>query len=263
MGLSLHYTEYGAGRPLVVLHGLFGSSANWRRIARALASRHHVFALDARNHGASPWADDMHYTTLAEDVGAFIAERGLEQAAVLGHSMGGKTAMMLALTQAAVVERLIVVDIAPVRYRHSHGDLIAAMRGVALEGVRRRADAEAQLRDRVPNDAVRGFLLQNLVQHEGGLHWRINLPALDAAVHELVDFPAPAAGARYVGPTLFVHGTLSDYVLPQHGGVIRALFPAAEIVGIIGAGHWLHAERPDAVLQAIETFLGGTTDAAG
>ncbi len=165
--LPLHCAEFGEGPPLLVLHGLFGSSANWRTLARRLAHQRRVLTLDLRNHGASPWAEEMSYPDLAADVAAFMHARGLACASLLGHSMGGKTAMVLALSRPRLVERLIVIDIAPVAYAHSHRDYIEAMRSLDATALARRAQADAALSAAVPDAGVRAFLLQNLVQRDG------------------------------------------------------------------------------------------------
>lgn len=254
--LPLHCAEFGEGPPLLVLHGLFGSSANWRTLARRLAHQRRVLTLDLRNHGASPWAEEMSYPALAADVAAFMRDRGLASATLLGHSMGGKTAMVLALSQPRLVERLIVIDIAPVAYAHSHRVYIEAMRSLDATALARRAQADAALSTAVPDAGVRAFLLQNLVQRDGRLRWRVNLAALAAAMDDLIGFPETAQFERYAGPALFVRGERSDYVLPEHLDSIRRLFPHAQIATLPGAGHWLHTERPDALLARVETFLG-------
>jgi esterase len=255
--VALAAAEQGSGPPLLILHGLFGSGRNWSSPAQLLAAAHHVFALDARNHGASPWADSMTYADMTEDVQAFQAARGLGRAAVIGHSMGGKTAMLLALHHAAAVERLVVVDVAPVAYPPALAAYVRAMRAVDLAGVSRRAEVEAQLAGAITSPAERAFLLQNLVLENGQAHWRLNLPVLDRFMPEISGFPEPAAGVSFAGPALFVAGERSSYVRPEYRPAIERLFPQARIVGVPEAGHWLHAERPDAFLALVTPFLAG------
>ncbi len=255
MTVELSHAEYGAGPPLVILHGLFGSARNWTSLARQLGETHHVYALDLRNHGASGWAETMTYEEMAGDVRAFLARHGLEGAVVMGHSMGGKTAMCLALEEGSLIGRLIVVDIAPVAYSHTHGPLIAAMQGADLAGATRRGEVDRQLAAQIPEAALRSFLLQNLVTEEGRLRWRINLDALAANMAVLTGYPDDLEGRRYDGPAFFLSGAGSDYVLPEHHGAIRTLFPQAEIDAIEGAGHWVHAEQPRAFLERVQTFL--------
>lgn len=250
---SLASLEHGTGRPLVILHGLFGSARNWATIARRLGARRRAIALDLRNHGASPWTHDMDYPAMAADVRDVIAPFG--RSAVLGHSMGGKTAMTLALLYPGLVERLVVVDIAPVAYAgRSHGDTIRAMQAADL-AVERRAQVEEQLRDGVPDPSLRAFLLQNLVSDDGGLRWRLNLDVLLDHMDEIMGWPEETEGRRYDGPTLVLAGETSDYVRPEHHARIRALFPAAEIRTVPGAGHWPHAEQPERFLAMVEEFL--------
>jgi pimeloyl-ACP methyl ester carboxylesterase len=255
MSLDLSFTEVGAGPPLIILHGLFGSSRNWASHARHLSETHRVFTLDLRNHGASPWAESMTYREMAEDVGAFLVGHGLEGATVLGHSMGGKTAMLLALERGDLIGRLIVVDIAPVPYGHSHLPYIEAMRAVDLSAAARRGEVDWALRDAVPDAGLRGFLLHNLASEEGRLRWRINLAGLGDNMDTLIGYPDDLTGLSYGGPTLFLAGATSDYLLAEHHPYIRALFPAAEIDAIPGAGHWVHAEQPQAFLARVQAFL--------
>ena len=255
MTLDLSFTEVGAGPPLIILHGLFGSSRNWASHARQLGETHRVFTLDLRNHGASPWAETMTYREMAGDVAAFLVSHGLEGATLLGHSMGGKTAMLLALERGDLVGRLIVVDIAPVAYHHSHLPYIEAMRAVDLSAAARRGDVDRALRDAVPDPGLRGFLLHNLASEEGRLRWRINLAGLGDNMDTLIGYPDDLTGLSYGGPTLFLAGATSDYLLAEHHPYIRALFPAAEIDAIADAGHWVHAEQPQAFLARVRTFL--------
>jgi esterase len=254
--VTLHYQELGSGPPLVILHGLFGSAANWRAVARGLAGRYRVILADLRNHGASPHAPSMDYRDQAADVGALLHSLGLERASLIGHSMGGKVAMTLALTAPERVERLVVVDIAPVRYPPSHDRFVRAMRDLDLSAVTRRADAEHELEADVPDLQVRQFLLQNLISREGRWRWRLNLDALAAERDAIYGFP-DLDDSRYHLPALFVAGEQSDYVGEATHERIRTLFPAAVIDVVPGAGHWVHAEQPDAVRERIEPFLKG------
>ncbi|HET7594674.1 MAG TPA: alpha/beta fold hydrolase [Stellaceae bacterium] len=255
--VELAATEQGSGPPLLILHGVFGSGRNWSSLAQHLAAAHHVFALDARNHGASPWADSMSYADMIADVRAFQAARGLERVAVMGHSMGGKTAMLLALSRPEAVERLVVVDVAPVAYQPALAAYVQAMRAADLAGVSRRAQVDAQLAGAIASPGERAFLLQNLVLEGGQARWRLNLPVLERFMPEISGFPELAQGVAFAGPALFIAGERSGYVRPEHGPVIERLFPKARIVQVPEAGHWLHAERPDAFLALVTPFLAG------
>ena len=256
MSLELEHTVVGQGPPLLILHGLFGSARNWSSFARSLAETHRVYALDLRNHGSSPWSSAMSYREMAEDVRDFMARHGLSGAAVLGHSMGGKTAMVLALHHGDAVGALCVVDIAPVPYGHTHLPFIAAMQAVDLSGVTRRSQVNEHLKSSIEDPMLRNFLLQNLVLTAGALAWRINLAALAANMDALIGFPTEIEGQSYGGPALFAAGAKSDYLLPDHHGTIRRLFPAAEIHVIPDAGHWVHAEQPEALRARVVAFLG-------
>jgi esterase len=255
--VQLAVAESGSGPPLAILHGLFGSGRNWAGIAQRLATHHRVIALDLRNHGASPWADAMDYGELAADVHETLQALGCRRCALLGHSMGGKTAMVEALGHGDAVERLIVVDIAPVAYEPHHLGYVRAMRALDLRGVSRRSEADSRLAAAVPDAAERAFLLQNLVFDGKQPLWRINLVAIELGMPALAGFPAMPPGVRYEGPALFVAGARSDYLRPEHEPEIRRLFPSAHIARIADAGHWLHAERPQAFLDLVEAFLAG------
>jgi pimeloyl-ACP methyl ester carboxylesterase len=256
-GLPLSYLEAGesvGGTPLIVLHGLFGSARNWQTLAKRFGERRHVYALDLRNHGGAPWADTMSYPEMAEDILRFLDDRGYPRAAMVGHSMGGKAAMTLALMHPGRVERLVVADIAPVTYTHTHAPFVAAMKAADLEGRTRRSEVESQLVDAVPEAPLRSFLLQNLVLENGRFHWRINLDAVGADMETLIGFP-DLGDARYDGPALFIGGGKSDYITPEHEPAIRRHFPAATVEMVPGAGHWIHAERPEEFAALVEGFV--------
>jgi esterase len=251
--VRLHATITGAGPDVVLLHGLFGSGRNLGVIARGLADRFRVIALDLRNHGGSDHAADMRYATMAADVVETMAALDVEAARVVGHSMGGKAAMMLALMHPALVERLAVLDIAPVTYGHEHDGLVAAMRGLVLSPALTRHEADAALAGAIPDPALRGFLLHNLVLGDAP-HWRLGLAEIAGAMEDLVGWPEREA-ASYPGAALFLRGALSSYVRESACGAIRQYFPAALIETIEGTGHWLHAEKPQAVVAALGRFL--------
>jgi pimeloyl-ACP methyl ester carboxylesterase len=198
----------------------------------------------------------MSYDQMADDARAFLARQGLPSATVIGHSMGGKVAMRLALTHGQEVEHLVVVDIAPVAYRRGFNAYVEAMRDLDLAGINRRAEADALLADKVEDRGVRGFLLQNLASGEDGLAWRVALQALSDNMPEIMSFPEPPAGARYAGPALFVTGGRSDYVRPEHHAEILRLFPHARIETIPDIGHWVQAEAPDRFFELVANFLG-------
>ena len=255
MPLELAADEFGSGPPLAILHGLFGSGRNWRSVAQHLAARHRVLTFDLRNHGAAPWADGMSYGEMVEDLRASLRARGIERAALLGHSMGGKVAMLMALLHPGEVDRLVVVDIAPAANPPTLLAYIRAMRAADLRGVRRRSEADLQLAEAVPDPAERAFLLQNLVIGGNAAHWRLNLEAIERGFSQIAGFPELPAGTVHPGPALFVAGARSNYIQPEHEPRIRHLFPQARIARIDGAGHWVHAEQPNAFLQTVAPFL--------
>jgi pimeloyl-ACP methyl ester carboxylesterase len=251
--MILHAAEAGQGSPVALLHGLFGRAQNLGSVARRLAETHRVLSIDARNHGASPHAPAMDYATLAGDVMETLAARDALPAALLGHSMGGKIAMFAALTRPDHIVRLLVADIAPVPYAHRNRAIAEALLAIPLTAGLTRAGAEAALRPAVADPGVRAFLLQNLMPGAAPA-WRIGLAEIAAGMADIEGF-APPQGAIYPGPTLFIRGETSDYVLPAHQPEIKALFPNARVTTLPGAGHWLHADRPDLFADMAATFL--------
>ncbi len=261
--------ELGTTGPRVVfLHGLFGQGRNWASIGRALAEDgRRVTLIDLPDHGSSPWTDRVDYLAMAQAVSDELAALG-EPATLVGHSMGGKVAVLVALRRPELLRALVVVDVAPVEYPEVGGrsddpdeeaspfaGFIAAMRAVDLAALRGRQDADAALRPAVPDDAVRAFLLQSLVREGDGWRWRVNLEVLQRDLPVLRGFPEPPPGSRYDGPALWIAGARSHYVLPQDRERIDALFPAARLVRVKGAGHWVHSERPEVFTDALRRFL--------
>lgn len=257
MAVDLACREAGDGPPLVILHGLFGNARNWDGIAKRLANDWRVLAFDLRNHGDSPWDDDSGYPAMAGDVVAALDRRGIERPLVVGHSMGGKAAMALALEHPDRVGALVVVDIAPADYAPSFLPYVQAMQAIDLDDLTRRSQADRTLAPIVPEAGVRGFLLQNLVQRGDRFVWRVNLAALASGMAEIVSFPSDLLARVYDQPTLFLTGGNSDYVGPAHDGRIRSLFPTARIDALPGAGHWVHAEQPELFTAKLERFLAG------
>jgi esterase len=248
--VKLASQEYGGGDdrpPLLIAHGLFGSARNWGVVAKRLAETRRAVAVDMRNHGDSPWADVHDYPAMADD----LAEAIDGTWDVLGHSMGGKAAMVLALTHPGKVNRLVVADIAPVPYGHTQAHLVEAMAALDLSAIASRADADRALSASVEDAGVRAFLLQSLDLRER--RWRLNLDVLGREMPKILSFPEITD--RFEGPTLFLSGANSSYVLPEHRDRIKALFPAARFAKIPDAGHWLHAERPREFEAAVAAFL--------
>jgi esterase len=251
MPLQLAFEARGSGSPVVILHGLFGSSRNWRGVAKALAPHHRVYCVDMRNHGQSPWAASMTYPEMAGDVRMLIETEGLSKPVVVGHSMGGKIAMTLALEQPSLVGRLIVVDIAPASYVDRFSTYLEAMREVDTESLTKRSDAMEQMVQRIHDVDLAGFLVQNLVTRGNHFDWRLNLGAISTAVPELSGFPAELLLRRYRGPARLIRGSLSDYVQAADQSVMAEIFPGVEVLEIRGAGHWVHADKPMEFLAAL------------
>lgn len=239
--------------PLLIAHGLYGSGRNWGVIARRLADVRDVVAVDMRNHGASPWMATHSYPELAADLAEVIESLG-GPVDLLGHSMGGKAAMQLALTQGPLVRRLVVADIAPVAYNHDQAQHVHAMRALDLTGLTTRAEADRRLAAHVDDPGLRAFFLQSLdMKADGGPRWRLNFDVLEAEMPRIVGWPDTPG--MFDGPTLFLTGAESHYVRPEYREAIRAQFPKARFAKLLGAGHWLHAERPREFEEAVRVFL--------
>jgi len=249
LAMQTHGTDT-AEPPILIVHGLFGSGRNWGVIAKRLANSRRVVTVDMRNHGASRWEETHNYHELAADLAEVVAEIG-GRADVIGHSMGGKGAMMLSLDRPALVRRLVVADIAPVAYAHTQVHLVHAMRGLDLTRIATRADADALLAEAIEEPDVRAFLLQSL--DVANRCWRLNLDVLERDMELITGFPAVAG--HFDGPALFLAGANSDYVRPEHRPLIKRMFPKARQAKIPGAGHWLHAEKPREFEAAARAFL--------
>ena len=248
--------------PLVIAHGLFGSARNWATLAKRFAEERPVVSVDLRNHGESGWDGAMDYAAMGGDLLETLdAEFGpASRAVLLGHSMGGKTMMAAALAAPERVAGMISADMAPVVYEHSHAPFIEAMRAMDLSAVTRRSQADPLLAEAIPEPPLRAFILQNLIIEDGRARWRLNLEAIAAAMPDLTGWPSslePNAltARRYDGPALFYHGGASEYVTAAAQARIRLLFPAAEVEAMPGAGHWLHAERPDLFFETVSAWL--------
>ncbi len=238
--------------PLIILHGFFASSRNWRQVAEKLASHFHVYVLDMRNHGASPHHPVMDYPVMAADLLQFMDDKSLTTAAILGHSMGGKAAMWFALNHPERVDKLIVADIAPVSYTHCFDNLIAALKALPLHDISNRKQAELLLAADIPELSYRQFLLQNLILKEGGYCWRVDLDIFQRSAHHIIAFPDVAAVTPFVGKALFLAGADSVFVKAD---AIKTLFPDAALSVIAHAGHWLHVQQPGVFVERVEKFL--------
>jgi pimeloyl-ACP methyl ester carboxylesterase len=268
----LHARTLGEAGPRVVfVHGLFGQGKNWTTAAKGLSGDHRVTLLDLPNHGHSPWTERVDYLDMAETVADELGSFG-EPVTLVGHSMGGKVAMQVALRHPELLRALVVVDISPTEYPVSGGRTddpdeeaspfaayIAAMREMDLDSLVSREDADAALQDVVPSRMVRSFLLQSLVREglgaDGGWRWRLNLELLERDLGELRGFPEPPPGAHYDGPVLWIAGANSHYVLPEDRERMEQLFPSTRLVRVKNAGHWVHSEQPQVFLETLKRFL--------
>ncbi|WP_038032354.1 alpha/beta fold hydrolase [Thermonema rossianum] len=254
--MKLYFQEVGAGTPLLILHGLFGSGDNWMTIARRLAEEgnYHIYLPDLRNHGRSPHSEEWTYEAMSEDVRAFIEEHALQRPIVLGHSMGGKVTMWLACRYPELLRAIVVADIAPRAYPVHHDTIIEGLLAIPVETIKSRREADQILSRYVPETGVRQFLLKNLYRtEEGGYAWRMNLKVIANQLSNVVE--GLPGNYRADLPALFIRGLNSDYVRDEDIPVIKQHFPRARIADIAGAGHWLHAEQPEQFLQHLKSFL--------
>lgn len=257
--MKLFYNQYGdAGPPLVILHGLLGAHGNWHTLSRsAFQQAARVYAVDQRNHGRSPHADRIDYPTLAADLRTFIDRHDLAPAHLLGHSMGGKAAMQTALSFPDRVDRLIVVDMAPRAYPPAHTALLDALARVDPPAYDSRDAIDAALADDVPSWPIRQFLLKNLDYDGDTYTWRMNLDAIRAHYDALT--AALPTGPTFEGPAVFVRGGQSDYIADEDLDGIRERFPAADLVTLEDAGHWVHADAPEALADLVTAFVADPT----
>lgn len=251
--MKLFHQVYGEGEPLIIMHGLFGTYENWGTQIKALSEHFQVIAVDMRNHGRSDHEPVMDYPAMAADIVELMDDLGLESANILGHSMGGKAAMQLALNHPDRIRKLIVVDIAPVEYKPHHDDVFTGLYSVQLDQLKSRGDADKQLSAHVDELGVRAFLLKNLYRDENKqFRWRMNL---DVLRNQYAHIGAAPSGTPFQGKTLFIKGENSHYLLPKHRDQVLTLFPNTSYKLMQGAGHWPHAEKPSIFGKIVLGFL--------
>jgi pimeloyl-ACP methyl ester carboxylesterase len=252
--MLLNFKVTGEGQPLIILHGLFGSGDNWSTIAKTFSEHNTVYLVDARNHGKSPHSDLFNYSSMANDLSAFISEQNIVNPIILGHSMGGKTAMKYAVRTRLPIKGLIVVDIAPRYYKPHHQKYIEGLFAVNLETLTSRGEAEQIMANIIPEIDIRQFLLKNLYRTEDGkFAWRFNLDVIASQVDNVGEELSESYHSEI--PTLFIRGEKSDYILDKDESSIKTIFPNSEIVTIPGAGHWVHAEKPEEFVHIVKQFI--------
>ena len=250
--MKLHYREMGKGKPLIILHGLFGFSDNWQSQGKKLAEYFRVILVDLRNHGHSDWSDDFSYKLMAEDLLELYEDLELEETILVGHSMGGKVAMQFALNHQDLLEKLVVVDIGVKEYPMHHEHILAGIHAVDLPNITARRQAEEQMSVHIESEGVKQFLLKNLYWKEKGvLKWRMNVEVLE---REMDDILSKVPAGQVSTPTLFIRGELSNYVLDEDIEHIEEQFIDAEVKTIANAGHWVHAEAPEEFLETLLSF---------
>ena len=254
--VKLNFKMYGSGQPVLILHGLFGSLDNWHSIGVRLAQTFRIYAVNLRNHGRSPHSPQINYELMAEDLREMLADQGLESVSLIGHSLGGKTAMQFALMWPDLVTKLVVADIAPRAYPPTHEPVFQALLSLDLSSFRTRNEIEQELAAAIPDLAVRRFLLKNLARDlAGGFHWQMNLPGLHENYGRLI--AALESEKACEKPALFLRGEKSDYIQKEDETMILRLFPRAEIRTLENADHWLHADVPETFLRNVQEFFNG------
>jgi pimeloyl-ACP methyl ester carboxylesterase len=251
--MELYFRKSGQGKPLIILHGLFGSSDNWFSLAKVFAEHFTVYLVDQRNHGQSPHTDDFNYKLLTEDLADFIQEHHIEKPHIIGHSMGGKTAMNFAVKYPGSLDKLIIVDIAPKQYPVHHDHILEGLHDIDLNTLTSRNEADQLLSRHVPEPDVRQFLLKNLARNsEGKFEWRVNIHAIDEHIEEIGE--GMQYDGQFTGPALFVKGARSNYyALGDEKGILN-IFPSAQFI-TLNTGHWVQAEDPKAFSEAVFDFL--------
>lgn len=252
--MELSFKEIGAGMPLIILHGLFGSSDNWISIAKHLGETRKVILIDQRNHGDSPHSNEFNYGAMASDLKSFIDHHSINKFDLIGHSLGGKTAMFFSTQHPEKVENLIIVDIAPKQYPVHHDAIIEGLKSIDLVTLKSRNEADAILTKHVPLLGVRQFLLKNLKRTPEGFRWKINLDVIETQIEEVgKELPIKA---YFNKPTLFIRGEMSNYIEDDDMALISLHFPLAKLSTVKRASHWVHAEQPDEFLGEVTKFLG-------
>lgn len=255
--MNLFFREAGNDNssPVIILHGLFGSSDNWMTFGKALGEKHHVYMIDQRNHGRSPWHDRFDYESMAGDIADFIRRHQIEQPAIIGHSMGGKAAMNLAVNHPDLISRLVIIDIAPKAYPVHHDKILEGLKSLSLDSIQSRGEADKQLAVFIPELGVRQFLLKNLYRREeGGFAWRMNLAVIQNYIENVGE--VLQSGAVFDKPALFIRGEHSNYILDEDESIIAEHFPNYRLETIAGAGHWVQAEKPMELMGVLNNFVG-------
>lgn len=250
--MSLHFNKIGDGKPVIILHGVFGSGDNWVSFPKLFPSGYCFYLVDQRNHGRSFHASEMNYNVMSEDLKQLIEDEGLDKILLIGHSMGGKAAMRFTLDNSELVTKLVVVDIAPRAYPVHHQWIIDALKSIPLDTIQARKEAEELLSESINDWGIRQFLLKNLSREDGQFKLKLNLHALE---HNIEAIGAEIKGSPTNVPTLFIGGSKSDYIKKEDEQQIRALFTDSTIEVVSGAGHWVHAEKPEELAQLIQAFF--------
>ncbi|MDQ3534415.1 MAG: alpha/beta fold hydrolase [Bacteroidota bacterium] len=252
--MELFFREFGQGYPIIILHGLFGSSDNWLTLGKKFAEYNKVYLVDLRNHGSSFHDEEFNYKVMAEDILQLYKNQKIDDAIVLGHSMGGKVAMTFAQQNLEKVSKLIVADISPAAYPLRHDVIVETLAAVKIEDISTRQEADLQLQQFIPEVEIRQFLLKNLTRNkDGNFKWKLNLPIIERDIDNVGE--PVSTGQVFPKPTLFIKGGRSKYILDKDLPLMNKIFPNHQLITMPGAGHWLHAEQPEAFYSIVKDFI--------
>ena len=251
--MKLHFRSFGNGEPLIILHGVFGSSDNWQTVGKDLGAKHRVYLVDQRNHGNSPHSDEFDYNVMTDDLLELMMNESIERAHILGHSMGGKTAMTFATRYPKKINKLIVVDIAPKYYEPAHAKIFREFRSIKLDQIQTRNEADLQMSHTISDMVVRQFILKNLTRVKKGFAWKLNLDAIEKNSEKVGE--ALSDEDWFNGYVLFIAGNKSDYIKESDLPEIQRHFPNAVLKFVPRAGHWVHAEQPKTLVKLVSDFL--------
>jgi pimeloyl-ACP methyl ester carboxylesterase len=251
--MKLFYREMGNGSPVIIVHGLFGMSDNWMNIAKQLADHYKIYLPDMRNHGSSPHHEEWSYDVMAEDLAEFIELHKIKDPVLIGHSMGGKVVMKLVNEQPDLVKKLVVVDISPRYYKPHHQHILDAMNDLDLASFESRQEADEALKKSIKDWGIRQFLLKNIQRNKNGFEWKHNLALITKKIEEVGQSTMPEWPVET--PSLFIRGANSDYISNGDIDEIKSQYVNSQVVTLKNAGHWIHAEQPEAFVKTITSFI--------
>jgi pimeloyl-ACP methyl ester carboxylesterase len=253
--MKLSYRKIGNGKPLFILHGLFGSSDNWQTLAKSFGEWYTVYLIDLRNHGRSPHSEEFNYQVMAEDIYGIITDEGIDKVSIIGHSLGGKVAMQVGILHPEKIDKMVVVDIGPKKYPVTNQFVIDALDKFDPQTLATRKEVEALVAEGIEDMGTRQFILKNLYWDDNQkLQWRFDFQSIKKSIKNVGE-PTPVLAQTIEFPILFLKGERSDYIFPSDEKLIKSMFSNARLEVIAGAGHWVHADKPQEFFNAVTQFL--------